>query len=137
VVVPIVEGAGVSLRLSRLRDIATPVPKTFGVPGPIGRGIPARGTGARAIVLPMPGFDRRGARTGSAAGHSGRFLRKHPRTEKRGTAFGCEKIDPPLQIDENDLRMDRIVAGEDLVFPGGGRRTGKGCVGRPPCFLWK
>ena len=68
VIVPVIVKEDVSLRLSYLTDPSVLVISTFGVPEPIGSEIPARAEDVDTIILPMLGFDRRGARLWYGAG---------------------------------------------------------------------
>jgi 5-formyltetrahydrofolate cyclo-ligase len=115
VIVPIIVKEDVSLRLSYLRDLATLVPSTFGVPEPIGSEIPARGEDVDTIILPMLGFDRTGARIGYGAGYYDRFLEKYPSLHKIGIAFACQEIES-LPLDTTDVRMDHIVTEDGVVY---------------------
>lgn len=118
VVVPIIQKADVSLRLSYLRDFAALVPSTFGVPEPIGSEIPARAEDIDIIILPMLGFDRSGGRIGYGAGYYDRFLAKNPNLKKIGIAFACQEFEG-LPVDENDIRMDMIITENGIVYPPG------------------
>lgn len=118
VVVPIIQKEDVSLRLSYLRDFSALVPSTFGVPEPIGSEIPARAGDVDIIILPMLGFDRAGGRIGYGAGYYDRFLEKNPDLTKIGIAFACQEIDS-LPVDENDVRMDRIITEDGVAYRAG------------------
>ena len=115
VVVPIIQKADVSLRLSYLRDLSALVPSTFGVPEPIGNEIPANPGDIDVIILPMLGFDRTGGRIGYGAGYYDRFLAKNPDMVKIGVAFGCQEMEH-LPVDENDIKMDLIVTEDGIVY---------------------
>ena len=117
VVVPIIQKADVSLRLSYLRTMAALVPSTFGVPEPIGSEIPANPKDVDVIVLPMLGFDRTGGRIGYGAGYYDRFLAQNPDLVKIGVAFGCQEMEH-LPVDENDIKMDLIVTEDGIVYDG-------------------
>ena len=123
VVVPIIQQADVSLRLSYLRDVSALVPSTFGVPEPIGSEIPADPQDVDVIILPMLGFDRAGGRIGYGAGYYDRFLSKTPGLFKIGIAFACQEVEH-LPTDENDVRMDLIVTEEGIVYDGSGGNHG-------------
>jgi 5-formyltetrahydrofolate cyclo-ligase len=115
VVVPIIEKAEISLRLSYLRDFSALVPSTFGVPEPIGSEIPAAADDVDTIILPMLGFDRKGGRIGYGAGYYDRFLAKHGNMRKIGVAFACQELDS-LPVDENDMPMDYIITEDGIVY---------------------
>jgi 5-formyltetrahydrofolate cyclo-ligase len=125
VVVPIIVKEDVSLRLSYLRDVAALVPSTFGVPEPIGSEIPATGNEVETIVLPMLGFDRRGARIGYGAGYYDRFLAKNRHLRKIGIAFACQECEN-LPVDENDILMDCTITEDGVVYPGEGSDGDRG-----------
>lgn len=115
-IVPIIVKEDVSLRLSYLKDPSVLVPSTFGVPEPIGSEIPAQGSEADTILLPMLGFDRTGGRIGYGAGYYDRFLEKFPDLRKIGLAFSCQEMDS-LPLDETDVRMDHIITEEGILYP--------------------
>jgi len=123
VVVPIIVKEDVSLRLSYLRDFSALVPSTFGVPEPIGSEIPALAEDIGTIILPMLGFDRKGARIGYGAGYYDRFLSKYPGLRKIGIAFACQEFEG-LPVDDNDIRMDAIITEDGMVYPDGGGHGG-------------
>ena len=123
VIVPIIQKADCSLRLSYLRDFSALVPSTFGVPEPIGSEIPAAAEDIGTIVLPMLGFDRKGGRIGYGAGYYDRFLSKNPDLRKIGIAFACQEVDS-LPVDENDIPMDFIITEDGIVYPDGGAGDG-------------
>jgi 5-formyltetrahydrofolate cyclo-ligase len=123
VIVPIIQKADCSLRLSYLRDFSVLVPSTFGVPEPIGSEIPAAAEDIGTIVLPMLGFDRKGGRIGYGAGYYDRFLSKNPNLRKIGIAFACQEVDS-LPVDENDIPMNFIITEDGIVYPDGGAGDG-------------
>jgi len=118
VVVPIIVKEDVSLRLSYIRDFSALVPSTFGVPEPIGSEIPAAAEDLDMIILPMLGFDRTGGRIGYGAGYYDRFLSKNPDLRKIGIAFACQEVET-LPQEENDIRMDVVVAEDGIVYQRG------------------
>jgi len=118
VIVPIIVKEDVSLRLSYLRDPSVLVISTFGVPEPIGSEIPARAEDVDTIILPMLGFDRRGARLGYGAGYYDRFLARNPRIRRIGIAFACQEADE-VPCEENDIHMHLIITEDGIVYSGG------------------
>jgi len=118
VIVPIIVKEDVSLRLSYLRDPSVLVISTFGVPEPIGSEIPARAEDVDTIILPMLGFDRKGARLGYGAGYYDRFLAKNPRIRRIGIAFACQEADE-VPCEENDIHMHLIITEDGIVYSGG------------------
>ncbi|HTY52410.1 MAG TPA: 5-formyltetrahydrofolate cyclo-ligase [Methanomicrobiales archaeon] len=118
VIVPVIVKEDVSLRLSYLTDPSVLVISTFGVPEPIGSEIPARAEDVDTIILPMLGFDRRGARLGYGAGYYDRFLARNPRIRRIGIAFACQEADE-VPCDENDIHMHLIITEDGIVYSGG------------------
>jgi 5-formyltetrahydrofolate cyclo-ligase len=118
VVVPIIEKADVSLRLSYLKDLSVLVPSTFAVPEPIGNEIPADPADIHTILLPMLGFDRHGGRLGYGAGYYDRFLAKNPQIRRIGIAFACQEAER-VPVDENDIHMNCIITEEGIVYSDG------------------
>jgi 5-formyltetrahydrofolate cyclo-ligase len=114
VVVPIIQTADCSLRLSYLRDLSSLSASTFSVPEPIGKEIPASPETIRVVVVPMIAYDRNGHRLGYGAGYYDRFLSSSCHMKKIGIAFSCQEIDS-VPADENDVRMDVIITEEGVL----------------------
>jgi 5-formyltetrahydrofolate cyclo-ligase len=114
VVVPVIEQATRSLRLSYLTDPADLRPSTFSVPEPVGREIPADPSSIRLVVVPLIAFDSRGYRLGYGAGYYDRFLSRHRGMKKIGVAFSCQEVGA-VPADENDVPMDIIVTENGVV----------------------
>jgi 5-formyltetrahydrofolate cyclo-ligase len=114
VVVPIIQTADCSLRLSYLRDLSALSVSTFSVPEPIGKEIPASPESIRVVVVPMIAFDRNGHRLGYGAGYYDRFLSSSCHMKKIGIAFSCQET-KNVPADENDVRMDVIITEEGVL----------------------
>jgi 5,10-methenyltetrahydrofolate synthetase len=114
VVVPIIQTADCSLRLSYLRDLSALSVSTFSVPEPIGNEIPASPESIGVVVVPMIAYDRSGHRLGYGAGYYDRFLSSSCNMKKIGIAFSCQEIDH-VPADENDVRMDVIITEEGVL----------------------
>jgi 5-formyltetrahydrofolate cyclo-ligase len=118
VIVPIIVKADVSLRLSYLEDPSVLVISTFSVPEPIGSEIPARAEDVDTIILPMLGFDRRGARLGYGAGYYDRFLARNPRIRRIGIAFACQEAEE-VPCEASDIHMNCIITEDGIVYSDG------------------
>lgn len=118
VVVPIIQKADRTLRLSYVKNMSVLVPSTFNVPEPIGNEIPANPDDIQLAIIPMVAFDPQGNRIGYGAGYYDGFLVKHPDIPKVGFAFECQEF-PHVEHDERDIKMDFVVTEEKMVICNG------------------
>ena len=114
IVVPIIERATTSLRLSYLEDPSVLVESTFHVPEPVGNELPAHAEDVDMVLIPVLAFDRRGNRLGYGAGYYDRFLAANPDLRKVGLAYSCQEAGA-IPADENDIRMDIIITEKDVI----------------------
>ncbi|RXE56163.1 5-formyltetrahydrofolate cyclo-ligase [Methanoculleus taiwanensis] len=114
IVVPIIERATCSLRLSYIDDLSVLVPGTFGVPEPLGSEIPADPAEIEVIVIPMLAFDRQGNRLGYGAGYYDRFLERCSQPVRIGIAYSCQEVER-LPSEPDDVAMDFIVTEKAII----------------------
>ena len=114
VVVPIIEKATHTLRLSYLTSMAELEPSTFSVPEPISAEKPAATSSIDVVLVPMVGFDRAGHRLGYGAGYYDRFFEKNPNIPRIGMAYACQEMEC-IPSEWFDARMDLIVTEDEVI----------------------
>lgn len=115
VVVPIIQRADCSLRLSFIKDPSLLIPGTFNVPEPLGNEIPVDPKDIGVVLIPLVGFDKYGNRLGYGAGYYDRFLKQNPHLVKIGIAYSCQQLDS-IPSENFDVKMDYIITENKLIL---------------------
>lgn len=118
VAVPRILGPG-TMRFEWLRHDAALRRNRYGIAEPARHGARVRRAELDAIILPLLGFDARGARLGTGGGYYDRWLAR-PRIGRRpcylGYAYAIQQVDR-LPRDPWDVPLDAVITEQGVKWP--------------------
>lgn len=89
-------------------------PNRFGIPEPLTQAEAVHAKALDALLLPLVGWDRRGARLGMGGGFYDRSLQGAGPVLKIGLAYACQHV-PVLPVESWDISLDYVATEEELV----------------------
>ncbi|TAE32789.1 MAG: 5-formyltetrahydrofolate cyclo-ligase [Alphaproteobacteria bacterium] len=67
-------------------------------------------------IVPLLGFDRRGARLGYGKGYYDQYLARHPQIIPIGVAFSCQEVHN-IPVEAHDQRLHHIITEKEVITP--------------------